>query len=84
MNLSDRQFLEAVGFRIRELRSARGMTQAELAAATGLHRTFIGAVERGERNVALLNLRKIALALRARLPALFDDVSRTTGTDPAD
>ncbi|MDB5311836.1 MAG: transcriptional regulator, partial [Gemmataceae bacterium] len=40
------------------------MTQAQLAETGGLHRTFIGSVERGERNVALLSLRKIATALR--------------------
>jgi transcriptional regulator with XRE-family HTH domain len=44
---------------------ARGLTQEELGEQCGLHRTFIGSVERGERNVAVLSLRKIATALRA-------------------
>lgn len=64
MNKDDRRFLEQVGFRVRERRLAAGLTQAALAEKCGLHRTFIGSVERGERNVALLSLRRIAGALR--------------------
>ena len=67
MNLDDKQFLQQVGFRIRELRLSRGLTQAQLAESCGLHRTFIGSVERGERNVAILSLRRIAKALRVTL-----------------
>lgn len=67
MNLDDRKFLREVGFRIRELRLARRLTQAQLGKACDLHRTFIGAVERGERNLAVLNLRRIARALNVRL-----------------
>ena len=73
MNLNDRHFLEQIGFRIRELRSAHRMTQAQLADACGLHRTYIGSVERGERNVAVLNLRRIAKTLRVPLADLFSD-----------
>src|ERR1017187_7876581 len=67
MNLDDRQFLQQVGFRIRELRLSRGLTQAQLAESCGLHRTFIGSVERGERNAAILSLRRIAKSLRVPL-----------------
>jgi transcriptional regulator with XRE-family HTH domain len=73
MNLDDRRFLHQVGFRLRERRTARGLTQAQLGAACGLHRTFVGSVERGERNVALLNLRRLAQVLRVRLAELLDD-----------
>ena len=73
MNLDDRQFLQQVGFRIRELRMSRGLTQAQLAESCGLHRTFIGSVERGERNIAILNLRRIAKTLRVSLTELFAD-----------
>jgi transcriptional regulator with XRE-family HTH domain len=66
MNRADRQFLQQVGFRIREWRIAMNLTQAALGEKCGLHRTFIGSVERGERNVALLSLRRIAVALRMR------------------
>ena len=73
MNLDDRDFLRQIGFRIRELRTARQMTQEQLAEACGLHRTFIGSVERGERNVAILNLRLIARSLHIPLKSLFSE-----------
>lgn len=72
MNLDDTSFLRSLGFRIRELRTARQWTQADLAERCQLHRTFIGSVERGERNLSLLNLRLIAKTLRISLTDLFD------------
>lgn len=76
MNLDDRHFLQQVGFQIREVRISRGLTQAELAKSCGLHRTFIGSVERGERNVAILNLRLIAKSLRVPLTDLIAEKSK--------
>lgn len=73
MNIDDRKFLRQVGFRIRELRTSKEMTQAQLAKSCGLHRTFIGSVERGERNIAILNLRLIAKTLRVTLRDLFGE-----------
>lgn len=73
MNLDDQRFLRRLGSRIRERRDMRGLTQAQLADKCGLHRTFIGSVERGERNVAILNLRLIAKGLRASMSALLDE-----------
>ena len=64
MNKDDREYLQRLGDRIRERRLARNLTQAQLGEQCDLHRTFIGSVERGERNVAVLSLRKIARALR--------------------
>ncbi|HVL12264.1 MAG TPA: helix-turn-helix transcriptional regulator [Gemmata sp.] len=64
MNRDDRQFLQRLGDRVRERRQALNLTQAQLGERCGLHRTFVGSVERGERNVALLSLRRIAKALR--------------------
>ncbi len=52
---------------IRELRTLRGYSQEELAQLSGLHRTYIGAVERGERNITLLNAQRIADALGVSL-----------------
>lgn len=83
MNLDDRDFLEKIGFRIRELRQARGMTQEQLAKACELHRTFIGSVERGERNVAVLNLRKIARSLRIPVADLFTDPENSDPATPS-
>ena len=75
MNLDDRQFLQDLGFRLRELRLARKLTQEAMAEQCGLHRTFIGSVERGERNLSLLNLRLIAKVLRTSLSGLFDSLT---------
>ncbi len=55
--------LREFGRRVRVARDAHGWTQEDLADEAGLDRTYIGAVERGERNVALLNINKLALAL---------------------
>ena len=73
MNLDEQEFLQAVGLRIRTRREAQNLTQAQLGENCDLDRTFIGSVERGERNVAILNLRKIAQALRVPLGDLLAD-----------
>lgn len=52
------------GERVRELRKLKGLSQESLALACGLDRTYIGSVERGERNISLINIYKIAGALR--------------------
>jgi transcriptional regulator with XRE-family HTH domain len=51
------------GNRIRELREAKGLSQEELADLGGIHRTYLGGIERGERNPTLLSLLKLAKAL---------------------
>lgn len=71
MNLHDKSFLQQLGDRLREARQAHELTQEELADKCGLHRTFIGSVERGERNISVLNLRLIARVLRISLADLF-------------
>lgn len=75
MNKDDRRFLEQLGYRIRERRLAQKLTQGQLAEKCGLHRTFVGSVERGERNVALLSLRRIATALRVTPAELLADAT---------
>ncbi|MBA3617869.1 MAG: helix-turn-helix transcriptional regulator, partial [Rubrobacteraceae bacterium] len=52
-----------LGERVRELRSGLGLSQEKLADVSGLHRTYIGAIERGERNVSLRNIVRLAQAL---------------------
>jgi len=74
MNLNDKTFLRELGYRIREQRQARDLTQAELAEKCNLHRTFIGSVERGERNLSILNLRLIAGVLRVSVSVLLDGI----------
>lgn len=48
---------------VRSLRTAAGISQDELAHRCGLHRTYVGGVERGERNISLNSLQKLAVAL---------------------
>jgi transcriptional regulator with XRE-family HTH domain len=71
MNLDNRRFLRDLGLRLRQHRLARRWTQAELARRCELHRTFIGSVERGERNLSILNLRLIAKVLRVSWTGLL-------------
>lgn len=64
--------LKNFGNRVKELRLKQGISQEELAEKINVHRTYIGFIERGERNPALLNIYKISRALRVKLPILFD------------
>ncbi len=59
------------GQRIRHLRKERGLTQEQLAEITGLHHNYIGMVERGERNPALVNIEIFAKAFDLSLSELF-------------
>lgn len=52
-----------IGKNIRTLRLSKGLSQEKLGEVAGLHRTFIGAIERGERNISIVTLHKIASAL---------------------
>lgn len=72
MGLSrDAQLQKHFGERVRELRQKKGLSQEALALACELDRTYIGGVERGERNISLLNIHKIAHALGVSVRELF-------------
>lgn len=66
--------LERFGRRVRELRKARGYSQESFAHACGLDRTYIGGIERGERNVALRNIERIARTLGISIAELMQGI----------
>jgi transcriptional regulator with XRE-family HTH domain len=59
------------GIRVRYLRQEKKMSQEELSFKAALHRTYIGMIERAEKNITLVNIEKIAKALDVEIPELF-------------
>ena len=67
----------AFGNAVRKLRLERGLSQERLAELAEIHRTYIGDVERGTRNIALLNMIKIADALETSLEAVIREMEKS-------
>lgn len=63
--------LLAFGQRVQEFRKKRNLSQEQLADMAGVHRTYIGMVERAEKNITLRNIKKIAKALDVNIKELF-------------
>jgi transcriptional regulator with XRE-family HTH domain len=66
--------LQKFGDRVRMLRKSQNLSQEELAERSGLHRNYIGGIERGERNVALLNIFRLAKALGVTPSELMKEI----------
>jgi transcriptional regulator with XRE-family HTH domain len=66
--------LRRLGDNLRTLRKQKGLSQEALAFAAGLDRTYVSSVERGERNIALLNLKRLAAALGVGVRELVEGV----------
>jgi transcriptional regulator with XRE-family HTH domain len=62
------------GRAIRRIREEQGINQEEAAERCGMHRTYYSGIERGVRNVSLVNIEKISKGLRSSLPGLFERV----------
>ncbi|MGN6236597.1 helix-turn-helix domain-containing protein [Dyella sp.] len=69
-NDTEKQLLVSFGERVRAIRKMNGLSQEELGNAARLDRTYIGSVERGERNVSLVNIHRIAKALGVEMAEL--------------
>ena len=67
---------ERFGFAVKTRREALGLTQEELAEKARIHRTYLSDVERGTRNLALVNIERLAAALAMSLAELFATVER--------
>lgn len=72
--MASQDALRRFGQKVRAERKRRGLSQEALALECGLDRTYVGGVERGERNISLLNIVKIAKALRIKPGKLLDSI----------
>ena len=65
---------EVFASNLRRFRLSKGLSQEALAELAGLHRTYVGSVERGERNIAVDNMERLALALEMDLVELMEEM----------
>ncbi len=70
--MEDRKYLERFASKVKTLREKKGLSQEKLAEYAGLHRTYIGMVERLERNPSLISIYKIANGLGVEPKVLFE------------
>jgi transcriptional regulator with XRE-family HTH domain len=70
--MAKKKTLIAFGNKVRELRKEKGLSQEELSFKADLHRTYIGMIERAEKNITLINIEKIAKALDISINDLMD------------
>lgn len=75
------RLLQVFSNNLRKYRNASGLSQEAFAAKAGLHRTYISALERGKRSIALDNIEKIADALEMDAYLLFIDTPEESSTD---
>ena len=74
--MSKKKILVDFGDKIRELRKEQGISQEELSYKADLHRTYIGMIERAEKNITLANIEKIAKGLNVDLKELFNSTKK--------
>ena len=68
----NKHLIKLFGLRIRELRESKNISQEALSFSTGFHRTYIGMIERGERNISLTNMAVFAKVFELNLSELLD------------
>lgn len=69
--ISKSDILKSFGDKVRDYRKQNNLSQEDLAEKAGLHRTYIGMIERAEKNITLINIEKIANALSINIKELF-------------
>jgi transcriptional regulator with XRE-family HTH domain len=78
--VDDQQFWTALGQAIRQARKEQHLSQEELSLRTGVHRNYIGGIERGERHPSALTIARLAQALSLRASDLLAAAERLAGT----
>lgn len=71
LSMESREILLRFGQRLRQLRKEKNLSQEELSFRADLHRTYIGMIERAEKNITLINIEKIAKALGVEIKDLL-------------
>ena len=71
--MSSKSILEIFGLNVQKYRKEQKLSQEKLAELAGLHRTYIGMIERAERNITLCNIEKIAEALQVDIKDLLEN-----------
>lgn len=66
--------LKQFGFNVRNIREEKNLSQEKLAEKCNLHRTYVSDIERGERNVSIINIYKIATALNVKADRIFKNI----------
>jgi transcriptional regulator with XRE-family HTH domain len=70
--MKKRELLLKFGKKVREERKKLGLSQEALAEKAGVHRTYIGMIERGEKNITLANIQKVSKALKVKISKLTE------------
>jgi transcriptional regulator with XRE-family HTH domain len=73
MDINCQDIKTAFGGKLRSLRTSKGFSQEKLAELADLDRTYISGVERGVRNISLVNICRLAAALKIKIPEFFND-----------
>jgi transcriptional regulator with XRE-family HTH domain len=70
--MSNTQYQAFIGKKVRELREKAGLSQEQFGKVAKFHRTYVGMIERGEKNITIQNLQRIAQALKVKVRDLID------------
>ncbi|MEK5771632.1 helix-turn-helix transcriptional regulator [Acinetobacter variabilis] len=76
LSIDDKSILMSFGLSLKKIRLKKNLSQEELAYKSNLHRTYISSVERGERNISLINIVHISKALEIPLYELLEEVQQ--------